>query len=311
VGVNSGLTLAPVEVLQFMGSYGFDHSSVGLRILYGWSANENIATGTTAPPPGTNEYTSTVFGVAAGIYHDLGSGNAVEGSVGFSSTSAEDKLGQTTTPVTGEANGSEFAINARARLRVNNKVNFIPTVGFASASGDGNNGGTTPTTVDVSGTNLLVGIGGDLHVGDFYLAGGLSYFMSDLETTTTPPSPGMPTTTNSTTTGVPVIQVGGEWAFNDWLVGRAGYIRGFYTFGSKTTSGMVTTEMNPFQGWSAIAVGGYADDNLVVLGLAGEFGNFGFEATVSESAIRRGLGLIGSSDNLNTFGYVTMNYNVD
>jgi len=121
----------------------------------------------------------------------------------------------------------------------------------------------------------------------------------------------MGTTSSSTNTGFPVIQVGGEWAFTDWLTGRAGYYRGFYTFSTKNPSGTGTIEMNPFGGLSNVAVGGYAADNLVVFGLAGEFGNAGIEATVSESAIRRGFGLIGSSDDLNSFGYLTVNYNID
>lgn len=308
-GVLTGLTLSPVEVLQFMGAYGWDHSSLGVRVLYGWSSNDNIATGT--PTPGTNEFTASVFGLSAGIYHDLGDGNAVEGSVAFASSSADDKLGQSATPMNATASGTEFGVNVRGKLRVNNKVNVIPLAGFASSSGDGNNGATTPTSVDASGTALAVGVGADLHAGDFYLAGGVSYNMTDLETTTAPPAPTEPTTSTSTSTSFPTIQVGGEWAFTDWLTGRAGYVRSFATFANKTTMGPITNETNFFQGWSVVGVGGYGADNLVVFGLAGSFGNFGFEATVSESALRRGFAIIGSSDNLNSFGYLTMNYNID
>ena len=46
----------------------------------------------------------------------------------------------------------------------------------------------------------------------------------------------------------------------------------------------------------------------MTLGLGFTFGNFALDATVSEDALRRGLGLIGSQDNLNTFGYMTASY---
>ena len=306
-GINTGLTLSPVEVMQFMASYGWDHSALGVRLLYGWSSNDNIASGGTTT--GTNEFTASVFGVSAGIYHDMGDGNAVEGSVSFASSTAEDVLGQSTTPATADASGTEFGVTARAKLRVNNKVNVIPVVAFASASGDGSTGGTTPTTADVSGTSLGVGVGADLTVGDVYLAGGVSYGMTDMETTTTP-SGGVASTSTSTTTGFPVFQFGAEWMCTDWLTTRVGYVRSFTTFKSKSESMGVSSETNFFQGWSTVGIGGYNADNLVVFGLAGSFGDFGFEATVSESAIRRGFAIVGSSDNLNSFGYFTVNYNV-
>ncbi len=308
VGINSGLTLAPVEVLQFFGAYALgSNMSLGVRLLYGWSSNDNIVGGTA---PGTNEYSASVIGLSAGILYDLGSGSAVEGAVAFSSSSADDMGGLVTPPVNGEASATEIGISLRGKLRINNKVNFIPVVAFASASGDGNNGGTAPTTADVSGTSLGIGVGADLHVGDFYLAGGISYGSTSLETTTTPFG-GMGTVTKNTTSGFPVIQIGGEWMFTDWLTGRLGYVRSFTTFSTETTPPApgATTETNMFTGWSVVGVGSYNQDNLVVFGLAGSFGNFGFEATVSESALRRGFAIVGSSDNLNSFGYLTANYN--
>jgi hypothetical protein len=49
----------------------------------------------------------------------------------------------------------------------------------------------------------------------------------------------------------------------------------------------------------------------VTLGLGFKFGGFALDATVSEEALRRGFGLIGSQDNLNSFGYITTSYNFD
>ncbi|MDH4069847.1 MAG: hypothetical protein OEV30_05435 [Ignavibacteria bacterium] len=305
-GINTGLPVTPVEVLQAMASYGINNNtSLGLRVLYGWTSNDAINT----PATGTNEFTASVIGATAGIHVNLGSGNAIEGSVSFASSTADDKAGQGTTALNATASGTEIGATVRAKLKVNNKVNFIPTAAFISASGDGSNGAATPTTADVTGTALGIGAGLDLTVGDFYMAGGVSYGMVSQETTNS--TGGTSTTTKNTNTGFPIIQVGGEWAFVDWLTGRAGYIRSFTTFTTENTAGGVTSETNWFQGGSTVILGSYNANNLVVFGLAAAFGNFSLEATVSESVLRRGFGVIGSQDNLNSFGYVTTTYNID
>jgi hypothetical protein len=44
------------------------------------------------------------------------------------------------------------------------------------------------------------------------------------------------------------------------------------------------------------------------MGLGFKFGGAAIDATVSEEALRRGLGLVGAQDNINSFGYLTMSY---
>jgi hypothetical protein len=50
-------------------------------------------------------------------------------------------------------------------------------------------------------------------------------------------------------------------------------------------------------------------DGIVTLGIGLRFGNFSLDATVSEEALRRGFGLVGSNDNINTFGYMNASFN--
>jgi hypothetical protein len=38
-------------------------------------------------------------------------------------------------------------------------------------------------------------------------------------------------------------------------------------------------------------------------------GNLALGATISEEALRRGLGLVGAQDNINTFGYINTSFN--
>jgi hypothetical protein len=314
-GDNSFLAVAPVEVLEVVGSYGFNNTALGLAIMYGWTSADNMNPG---PPAQTFELTGSVIGFRGGIYHDLGSGNAVEGAVAFRSSSADDKGPDTSST----ASNSEFLITARAKLRANNKVNFVIPVLFASSTGDASRAGVN--LGDVSQTAFALGAGADVTVGDFYMAGGVSYAMQSGELKT-PTLPSGEDVFKTTETAFPTINIGGEYRFTDWLVGRVGYYRAFVNSKDEfTPSGGMTSESNSFFGNSWVEVGsmyfypfgrggvsGYSDDNLVVLGIAGNFGMVGIEATVSESALRRGFGLIGASDAINTFGYMTVNVNFE
>jgi hypothetical protein len=297
-GLQSGLTPDAVEVFELMGSYGVNpNTTLGLAILYGWNGDDLVTT------TGTSEHTTTVFGARAGIYHNLGSGNAIEGSIAFRSSSADDKSPTTTA----EASATEIVAAVRAKLRVNNKVNFIPIGSFSTVSGDGTNGGVN--LGDVSGTALAVGAGLDLTVGDLYLVGGISYAMQSAELDTGSGATAL--NVKVTETAFPAMNLGAEFWLTDWLIARMGYMRAFVNSKDEFTSGGVTTEMNEFFGSSAISLGGFSDDNLIVLGLGGRFGNFSLEATVSESALSRGFGIIGADDEINSFGYFTAGYNFE
>ena len=94
-----------------------------------------------------------------------------------------------------------------------------------------------------------------------------------------------------------------------------GYYRTFQSVGSKTErpAGGSTTTTDTWAGNSTVLLGSYTgtDNSLITLGLGLRFGNFALDGTVSDEAIRRGLGLIGAQDNINTFGYVTASYCFD
>jgi hypothetical protein len=76
----------------------------------------------------------------------------------------------------------------------------------------------------------------------------------------------------------------------------------------------VSQEGNLFQPSSIVGSSGYGpipDNSLITLGLGVKFEGFALDATVSEEALRRGLGLLGSGDNINTFGYITLSYSFE
>jgi hypothetical protein len=159
---------------------------------------------------------------------------------------------------------------------------------------------------------LVAGAGMEYKSADFYFAGGLSFVRAQRKFETGAPPPGGTTTNTTSVTSFPTFNLGGEWWFLEWLGARAGYYRSFQTTTTKIEppAGGTTTETSRFAGFSIVGVGTgiFADNSLITLGLGLKFGGFALDATVSEDALRRGLGLIGAQDNINTFGYVTLSY---
>jgi hypothetical protein len=108
-----------------------------------------------------------------------------------------------------------------------------------------------------------------------------------------------------------VLNLGGEWWFTDWLAGRAGYFRSIGKINTKSESTAGTSESNFSSPNSFVSIGGINPgnyDGMVTMGLGFKFGGACIDATVSEEALRRGLGLIGASDNINSFGYLTASF---
>ena len=323
-------TMGPIEVFQAVAGYHMGSLDLGLALLYGWTSRDNKST--TPAPGGTTEGDNSAhtFGLTGGLLLDLGGGNALDGSLAFRSDKATDKL---IIPGTGAGTGTsefnatatELQIAARLRLKMSNKVNFVPYAAFATISAEPKensvfSGATTTTaSLKLTNTNLAIGAGAEYHTATFYLAGGLTYAMLKAKAEQNSGAPANAAQTNTiTTTGFPVFNLGSEWWFTDWLAGRMGYYRAFANTNNKTEfptgSPVTTTETDNFGGSSVVAIGGYgagADPSLVTLGLGLKFGAFALDATFSEEALRRGLGLVGAQDNINTFGYVTISYNFE
>jgi len=322
--------LRPVDVFEVTGTYDMGGFTLGAGILYGWAKND--ATNPTAPvPPAStsSELSADVFGLRLGVLFDLGGGSAFDASGAIRMDKATDK--EDGTPVTlnfGDysASATEIQVQGRLKLKMSNKVNFIPYVAFGNISGSpkqdapANGAVAYNGSVNLTAMLLSVGAGMEYKISNFYFAGGVSYRTSHLKSEITPaftppaPAVGATTTTNSATE-FPVINMGIEWTLLDWLTGRMGYYRTFQSTGTKIErpAGGSTTTIDTWTGNSNVLIGSYAgtDNSLITLGLGLRFGNFALDGTVSDEAIRRGLGLIGAQDNINTFGYVTASYCFD
>jgi len=321
--------LRPVDVFEVTGTYDMGSITFGAAILYGWAKNDATNLTAPVPPAGTStELSASVFGLRLGALVDLGGGSAFDASGAIRFDKATDNVDATNAAGAAanlgnySASATEIQVEARLKLKMSNRVNFIPYAAFGSVSGqpkqDAPQTGIPAFTgsVKVSAMLLSVGAGMEYKISNFYFAGGVSYRTSNFKTETTPPLPATGTTTvTNSATEIPLLNLGLEWTLLDWLTGRMGYYRTFQSVGSKTErpAGGSTTTTDTWAGNSTVLLGSYTgtDNSLITLGLGLRFGNFALDGTVSDEAIRRGLGLIGAQDNINTFGYVTASYCFD
>ena len=324
--------LRPVDVFELTGTYDMGGFTLGAGVLYGWAKNDatNLA-GLPPPASSSTELSADVFGLRLGILFDLGGGSAFDASGAIRMDKATDKvdgtIGTGAPANSGDysASATEIQVQGRLKLKMSNKVNFIPYVAFGNISrspkqdAPPSGTGVVPYNGSVNLTAMLlsVGAGMEYKISNFYFAGGLSYKTSHLKSEVTPQSPPIvgATTTTTSATEFPVINMGIEWTLLDWLTGRMGYYRTFQSAGTKIErpAGGSTTTTDTWTGNSNVLLGSYSgtDNSLITLGLGLRFGNFALDGTVSDEAIRRGLGLIGAQDNINTFGYVTASYCFD
>jgi len=331
VGARAAQTgLRPVDVFEVTGTYDLGSMAVGVGVMYGWAKNTGSNNNPVPVPPGSNssELSASLFGFRAGALLDLGGGNSADVSAALRLDKATDNesftsnAGVVANPGNYSASTTEIQVEGRLKLKMSNRVNFVPYAAFGTVSGqpkqDAPATGVPAFTgsTKLSATLITVGAGMEYRITNFYFAGGLSYKMSQLKQEVTPPLPATGTTTGTVSaTEFPLLNMGMEWTLLDWLTGRLGYYRTFESIAQKTErpAGGATTEVDTWFANSSVAVGSLTgtDNNLITIGLGLHFGNFALDGTVSDQAIRRGLGLIGSSDQINTFGYVTASYCFD
>ncbi|HYQ85665.1 MAG TPA: hypothetical protein VES59_00335 [Bacteroidota bacterium] len=299
----------------------------GFGVMYG---NSNTDFTSSLPTSTSGEASSSVWGFRAGIVAPFGSGNSFDASAALRLDKATDNLSNSTptAATTGKysASGTELQFTARAKFNVSSKFNFVPYGQFLTISAEPKederpNGVTSsPATYKASALVYAFGAGGEYRAQGFYFAGGVSWQALRVKQEFSPATPAggtNPGTTTGTLTfsSLPVFNLGGEWWFLDWLAGRSGYYRSLGKINQKNEppagSGASTTETNSSFANSLVFIGGLSGanyDGLVTMGLGFKFGGASIDATISEEALRRGLGLIGASDNINTFGYITASY---
>jgi len=322
-------TPRPIEVFEVLAAFGVGGMDVGVGVSYGWS-NQNFKS--TPAPPATNssdgELSASMLAIRAGLSMDMGGGSSVEGAVALRLDKVTDKY---TVGGTGNGTGTsgysasttEIEANIRAALKMSSRFTLVPygamRMGSVEPKEDAKLQGQTAMTYSYKGSLFAfsLGLGGELKVKNFYLAGGLSFSSRSQKEETNPNGtpPNNKTTTNTESfSAFPVFNLGAEYWVLDWFAARAGYYRAFASATQKTeVEGGASGEQTRLTGMSSISLAGYVpsanDENgLMSVGIGLKFGGFALDAMVSEQALRRGLGLIGAGDNINTFGYLNLSY---
>lgn len=307
------------NVFEVLGSYDAGALDFGFGAMTGW-ASTTSKTSATGGASSETEASASMFGFRAGLIYDLGGGSSVDMSAGIRLDKAKD-ISKTSTGSLGEysASGTEIQFAVRAGLKASNRVTFIPYGVVAIVSGepkeDSPPAGVQPQRLSekLSAMAFGLGVGAEYRLPKFLLASGVSFQSVRLKLEATPS--GQPTATSTYSyTAIPVFNVGAEWWWTDWLAGRGGYFRSIGKLSTKNETTAGTSETGQTLNFSNVIVGGIAPgswDGIVTIGVGMKVGNFAVDATISDEAIRRGLGLIGTNDNLNTFGYMTLSYNFE
>jgi len=281
-----GASVVPLENnLELFGAFDLGNLVLGLGVAYASTNNE------TKPASGTGtKQTAGQIGLNAGIIFKLNNTTSIDADFSLIMPSVEVDPGS----ASGKATASQtyLIVNARMFMPMTSKLTFVPVVGFATVSGSSEVGGTTYDMP--SGTNIAVGFGINYKVGDLLIAGGPSLIM---ESVTTAAVPNTSPELSTSKLVFPNWNLGAEFNFTDWLIGRFGYVAHTESITSESAASLTTKN-------ETIYTSHLPGD--VRVGLGFRFGNFALDATVNDDVLRQGLNLIGGGTA--TFAYISASY---
>ncbi|MBK7629145.1 MAG: hypothetical protein IPJ23_14430 [Ignavibacteriales bacterium] len=286
--VNTNATGADIVALnnnfELLSSYRFGNFVLGLGLSYASTTNDFT------PATGTGDKNSaSQLGVNVGFMADLSPSFKFDVDFALALPSA------TYEPGTGDkvsASNTFMAANVRAFLKLSNKFTLVPIVGFYNGSGKVDVG--AQSTDLPSMMSLSAGVGLAYQVENLIISGGPSFAYQS--TTTASVANASPELKNSTLT-FPAWNLGAEWYFTDWLIGRLGYVASTYSRTNQTFASSTTVDENSRTGF---------DNGDVRLGVGFRFGGFNLDATVNDDVLRQGLNLIGGGTR--TFAYLSASY---
>lgn len=270
--------------LEVLGSYRFGTSVLGLGVSYASTSNEyNPAVGQ------DGSASASQFGVNLGFMGQASREVEFDVAVSLSMPSATYEPNDT---LTFDASQMLISANARAQIELSKKFSLVPTVDFFTASG----------TIDVdnessdlrSHLGFGVGLGLQYKVENLIIAGGPallydSYTDAAIDTT-------IPELSGSSFT-FPAWNFGAEWMFNEWLIGRIGYV-------ARTASNSyeIAASNSTVDEYSSTSF--YEGDFR--LGVGFRFGGFNLDATVNDDVLRHGFNLVGGG--VRTFAYLSASF---
>jgi hypothetical protein len=279
--------LTPVALnnnIEALGAYDLGMFSIGLGVSYAHSTNQN-----NPPTGGSTETTASQIGFNAGIVtHTTLLKLDASAAILLPSATA-------TVPNVPDTKASQTYIQAQARLfyKMSAKFRLIPSASFLTSSG----------TLDVNGKSndlpsqmfFVVGLGLGWEMDGLLIAGGPAFAY---QSQTTKGTGGASDITNSTTY-FPVWNLGAEFNFTDWFIGRIGYWATTQSVTNQTHATLTTinetvqTAYNP---------------GTATVGVGFRVGGLSIDATVNVDVLREGLANLGNSGAGPTFGWLSVGY---
>jgi hypothetical protein len=281
-------SLTPIALnnnIEAFGAFDVGMLSIGLGVSYAHSTNQsNPATG------GSTESTASQIGFNAGVVTNTTLLKLdASAAVLLPSVTA-------TVPNVPDTKASQTYIQAQARLfyKMSTKFRLIPSASFLTSSGtmDVNN-----KSYDLpSQTLLIVGLGLGWEMDGLLIAGGPSFAYNS---TTTKGTNGVTDLTNSTTY-FPIWNLGAEFNFTDWFIGRIGY----WATSQSVTNQTIAADPTKFNETVATAY----NPGTVTVGVGFRIGSLSIDGTVNVDVLRQGLANLGNSGAGPTFGWLSMGY---
>ncbi|HOJ18627.1 MAG: hypothetical protein GX452_08020 [Ignavibacteriales bacterium] len=280
-----GVTVIPLDNnLELMGSFNFDKLTLGIGIAYASTNDETKpATGS-----GTKNNASQI-GINAGLLFNLSSTMNIDAALSLIMPSASYE------PASGskvDASQTFIMFDARMFMKMTSKLSLVPVVNFMTASGSIEAGGTTTDMTSYS--QIGVGVGMHYQVGDLLIAGGPSLLIKSY---TSPAVPNSSPELTSSQLVFPNWNLGAEFWFTDWLIGRLGYMAHTEQNTSESMATLTTKNEHTYTSFGT-------PDVRVGIGL--RFGGFSLDATVNDDVLRQGLNLIGGGTP--TLAYISASY---
>ena len=286
--VNINATGADIVALnnnfELLSSYRFGAYVIGLGLSYASTTNDFT------PATGTGDKNSaSQLGVNVGFMADLNSSFKFDVDFAILMPSA------TYEPGTGdkvEASNTFMAANARVFLKLSNKFTLVPLVGFYNGSGKVDVG--AQSTDMPSMMSLGAGVGLTYQVENLIISGGPSFAY---QTTTTASVANVSPELKDSRFVFPQWNLGAEWYFTNWLIGRMGYVASTFSQTNQAFATSTTVDENSRTGFG---------EGDVRLGVGLRFGGFNLDATVNDDVLRQGFNLVGGG--VRTFAYLSASY---
>lgn len=264
-----------------LGSYGLGDFTVGLGVSYASTTNDF------KPATGNGDKNSaSQFGINLSTIGKISSSFSLDAAFSLSMPSA------TYTPGTGdkeEASATNLMFNARGFFKLGGKFSLVPTVMFYNSTGTYKVGSNSTDLPSFMG--LGVGAGLVYQSGSLLISGGPA-FMYESQTISSV-SGVSPELTDSRIV-FPAWNLGAEWQFTEWLVGRAGYVASTFSLTNQSAASATQVDENTRTAF------GQGD---VRLGVGFRFGGFTLDATVNDDVLRQGFNLIGGG--VRSFAYLS------